>query len=186
MGWCCTNRAESYTYTGVTRLNQQEEPMIERFSDVEASSLGPQSVEARLKTYPALRAKIETMLSLIENAGGEVEKAAVAEQRVIDALRELGNDVLQRWAHRQQQHKDAECQATPGVNRKKKNARLVYAARPNHGHGDDRHAGPPGARTAAVFDVGRGGLPRVLGGAATGPHRLWGGWAVCGGGGQAA
>ena len=94
--------------------------MAERFSDIEASSLGPQSLEARLETYPELRAKIETMLSLIENAGGDVEKAAVAEQRVIDALRELGNDVLHRWAHQQHEKKALECHAKPGVNRKEK------------------------------------------------------------------
>jgi len=94
--------------------------MPERCTDIEASALGPQSLEARLKAYPALRAKIETMLSIIENAGGDVEKAAVAEQRVIDVLRELGSDVLQSWAHRQQQKQEAACHATPGVNRKEK------------------------------------------------------------------
>ena len=85
-------------------------------------------MEARLKAYPELRAKIETMLHIIENAGGDVEKAAVAEQRVIDAMRELGNDILHRWARRQQQKKEEEFQAKPGVNRKKKNALLVHAA----------------------------------------------------------
>ena len=104
----------------VTRSTQQEEPMPERFAEIEASSLGPPSLDARLKTYPEVRAKIETMLSLIENADGAVENAAVAEQRVIDALRDLGHDVLQGWAHRQQEHKAAECHATPGVNRKEK------------------------------------------------------------------
>ena len=94
--------------------------MPKRFADIEASSLGPQSLEARLKAYPELRAKIETMLNLIDNAGGDVEKAAVAEQRVIDTLRELGNDVLQRWAYGQQQKKEAEYTAKPGVNRKEK------------------------------------------------------------------
>ena len=56
----------------------------------------------------------------IENAGGDVEKAAVAEQRVIDAVRELGNDVLQGWAHRQHEKKEAVWTATPGINRKGK------------------------------------------------------------------
>lgn len=91
-----------------------------RFADVEASSLGPPPLEARLKAYPELRVKIETMLNIIENAGGDMEKAAVAEQRVIDTLRELGNDVLQRWAHGQQEKKEAESTAQPGVNRKEK------------------------------------------------------------------
>ena len=149
--------------------------MAERFSDIEASSLGSQSLEARLKTYPELRAKIETMLSIIENAGGDLEKAAVAEQRVIDAMRDLGNYVLRSWAHRQQQKKAVECQATPGVNRKEKNALLVHAARQNRSDGDDLHARPAGAGSAAVFSVGRGGLPRVLGGTATGHHRFGGG-----------
>ena len=94
--------------------------MPERFSDIEASSLGSQSLEARLKAYPELRAKIETMLHIIENAGGDVEKAAVAEQRVIEAMRELGNDVLHRWAHRQHEKQEAACAAQPGVNRKEK------------------------------------------------------------------
>ena len=49
-----------------------------------------------------------------------MEKAAVAEQRVIDAMRELGNDILQSWARRQQQKKDEAFQAKPGVNRKEK------------------------------------------------------------------
>ena len=60
------------------------------------------------------------MLGIIENAGGEIEKAAVAEQRVVDAVRELGHDVLERWAQRQQETKAAACQATAGGNRKEK------------------------------------------------------------------
>lgn len=104
---------------GVTRLDHQGGPMADRFTEVERS-LGPQGLETRLERYPELRAKVEAMLGLIEGAGGDVEKAAVAEQRVIDAMRELGHDVLQQWAHRQEQQQAATCQATPGVNRKEK------------------------------------------------------------------
>ena len=94
--------------------------MPERFFDIETSSRAPQSLDARVQAYPGLRAKIETMLDVIENAGGDVEKAAVAEQRVIDAMRELGNDILHSWARRQQQKKEEELRAKPGVNRKEK------------------------------------------------------------------
>ena len=94
--------------------------MPDRFSDIETSAVGPQSLEARLRAYPELRAKIETMLHIVENAGGDVEKAAVAEQRVIDAMREMGNDILHSWARRQHQKKEDEFQAKPGVNRKEK------------------------------------------------------------------
>ncbi len=94
--------------------------MSDRFADIETSSRARQSLDARVEAYPGLRAKIETMLDIIENAGGDVEKAAVAEQRIIDALRELGSDALQEWAHRQHAKKEAVFAATPGVNRKEK------------------------------------------------------------------
>ena len=94
--------------------------MSARFSDREASVLGRPNLEARLDKYPGLRAKVEGMLDIVENAGGDVEKAAVAAQRVIDAMRALGHDALQQWAHEQQAGKAAASQATPGVNRKEK------------------------------------------------------------------
>ena len=94
--------------------------MSERFSDIETSSRVRPSLDVRVEAYPGLRAKIETMLDIIDNAGGDVEKAAVAEQRVMDTLRALGHDVLQGWAHRQQAKQEAVCAATPGVNRKEK------------------------------------------------------------------
>ena len=151
-------------------MKQEEEPMAERFSDIETSALGPQSLEARLKTYPELRAKIETMLSIIENASGDVEKAAVAEQRVIDAMRELGNDVLHQWARQQHQKKEIEFQTKPGVNRKEKKL----------------HARPTRTGASAVFGVSGGRLSGILGRAATGHHGFWGGRSVYGRVGQAA
>ena len=45
--------------------------MAERFSDREKAYPGkPASLEERLQEYPELRAKIEAMLGIIENAGG--------------------------------------------------------------------------------------------------------------------
>jgi hypothetical protein len=93
--------------------------MGERSAEVEAR-LGPPDLAARLERYPELRAKIEALLGLIEGAHGDVEKAAVAEQQVVEAMRAFGHDVLQRWADRQQQRQAAAGAARPGVNRKKK------------------------------------------------------------------
>jgi hypothetical protein len=95
--------------------------MAERFSDIEPSVVrNTPSVEERLKEYPELKAKIETMLAIIENAGGDVEKAAEAERRVIEEVRHMGNEVLHSWARRQQQKKEEEYNAKPGVNRRVK------------------------------------------------------------------
>ena len=103
---------------------------VSTVSDREASVLGRPHREARLDKYPGLRAKVEGMLDIVEKAGGDIEKAAVAAQRVIDAMRALGHDALQQWAHEQQAGKAAASQATPGVNRKEKNALRVHAIHP--------------------------------------------------------
>ena len=88
--------------------------------EMESISSADRSLEERLKEYPELKAKIEAMLAIIENAGGDVEKAADAEQRIIEEMRQMGNEVLHSWARRQQQKKEDEYQAQPGVNRKRK------------------------------------------------------------------
>jgi len=94
--------------------------MAERFSEVEGFSTEARTLEERLKDYPELKAKIEAMLAIIENAGGDIEKAAEAEQRIIEAMRQMGNEVLHNWARRQQQKKEDEYNSRPGVNRKRK------------------------------------------------------------------
>jgi hypothetical protein len=48
--------------------------MAERFSEIEKTCIAKPSLEERLGEYPELKAKIETMLAIIENAGGDVEK----------------------------------------------------------------------------------------------------------------
>ena len=94
--------------------------MAEHFSEIEKSARREPSLEERLKEYPELKAKIETMLGIIENSGGDVEKAAEAERRIIEEMRQLGNEVLHGWARRQQQKKEDQYMAKPGVNRKEK------------------------------------------------------------------
>ena len=94
--------------------------MVERYFEEEGFSTEDRSLEGRLKDYPELKAKIEAMLAIIENAGGDVEKAAEAEQRIIEEMRQVGHEALHSWARRQQQKKEDEYQAQPGVNRKRK------------------------------------------------------------------
>lgn len=93
---------------------------MSRFSEIERFSNEKQGLEQRLKQYPALRAKIDAMLDIMENSGGDVEKAAEAERRIIEEMRQMGNEVLHGWARRQQQKKEEEFNAKPGVNRKEK------------------------------------------------------------------
>lgn len=102
--------------------------MAERFGEMEKAVVSPgEDIPAsdgelmrRLGSYPELKAKIGNMLAIIENAGGDVEKANEAERRIIEQLRQMGNEVLHSWARRQQEKKEEEYKRKPGVNRKEK------------------------------------------------------------------
>lgn len=106
-------------------------PKRKRFSVIQSASNRKRSLEERLNDLPEVRARFERMLDLIENAAGDVEKAAEAERRVIEELRQMGNEVLHGWAHRQQQKKEEEFENKAGVNRKEKKPLLVHALRTN-------------------------------------------------------
>ena len=150
--------------------------MGERFSDFEKPFLiNPRSLEERLKQYPELKAKIEAMLAIIENAGGDVEKAAEAERRIIEELRQMGNEVLHGWARRQQQKKEEEYNAKPGVNRKEKKALLVHATGKNRNRRTDVHARSAGAADATVLRISGSGMPGIFGRPAARHDGFWGG-----------
>ena len=148
--------------------------MVERFSDAEKPLVIKRpSLEERLREYPELKAKIEAMLAIIENAGG-VEKAAEAERRIIEELRQMGNEVLHGWARRQQQKKEEENNAKPGVNRKEKKALLVHATGKNRNRRTDLHARSAGAADSTILRICRSGMPGVFRRAAARHDGFWG------------
>lgn len=52
----------------------------------------------RLNGHPVLRARVESLLGVVEDAAGDLEKADAAERRVIEELRQMGNEALTAWA----------------------------------------------------------------------------------------
>ena len=108
-------------------------------------------LEERLKEYPELQGKIEAMLAIIENAGGDVEKAAEAERRIIEELRQMGSEVFHSWARRQQQKKEQEYDPKPGVNRKGKKALLVHPAGGHRNGRTDLHLRSAGAGDSTLL-----------------------------------
>jgi hypothetical protein len=103
----------------------------ERFSVIENSPIRKRGLEERTKDLPEVRARFERMLDVIENAAGDVEKAAEAERRVTEELRQMGSEVLHGWARRQEQKKEEKFNNIEGVNRKGKKPLLVHAIRTN-------------------------------------------------------
>jgi uncharacterized Ntn-hydrolase superfamily protein len=63
------------------------------------------SIEERLKDHPDLIARLEALADIVENSDGDVEKADEAERRVLEEVRQMGHQVLQGWAQRQQRKK---------------------------------------------------------------------------------
>ncbi len=62
----------------------------------------PKTLEERLNAYPKLK---QQMVNLLEITESGIEKADEAEQRTVDGIRELGQQVLQDWAEHQAQEK---------------------------------------------------------------------------------
>ena len=67
----------------------------------------------RLNRHPLLRARVENLLGVVEDAAGDGEKAEAAERRVIEARRQLGNEALTAWAERRVEKGAAVAQAEP-------------------------------------------------------------------------
>ena len=63
--------------------------------------MSKKSIDERLKAHPILQGRIEAILEIVEDGAGEVGRADEAERRMIEEVRQLGNEALQGWAERQ-------------------------------------------------------------------------------------
>jgi hypothetical protein len=96
--------------------------MLEQSTRNEVSTtITPERLEERLNYHPELKARIETLLSVVENAEGDLVKANEAEQRVVEEIQQLGQTALQGWASRQNQVQSGNfIQANPQAQRTRK------------------------------------------------------------------
>ena len=56
---------------------------------------------SRLKRHPKLLARMGSLLAVVEDASGDIKKAAEAEMRVIEEMRQMGHEALSSWARDQ-------------------------------------------------------------------------------------
>ena len=96
--------------------------MIEQSTHSEVSTTTTSKrLEEKLNRHPELKARIETLLSVVENAEGDLVKANEAEQRLVEEIQQLGQAALQGWASRQNQvQSDGFVQANPQAQRTRK------------------------------------------------------------------
>lgn len=87
----------------------------------------------RLKHHPEIEARMIRLLDLVENAGGDLKRADDAEQRAIDELRAMGQELLGAWGQRlANEEARAVSRGEPVVHQVKKTA-LAQHLRRNRG-----------------------------------------------------
>ncbi len=77
--------------------------MSQSISSTEVESRAGRSLEERLSAHPQLLSRIEALLNVVENSAGDIEQADLAEQRVIEEVRQIGQQALSSWAEGQHQ-----------------------------------------------------------------------------------
>jgi len=75
---------------------------------------------ARLAQYPELRARFEEILAVAENERGDANTADEAEERAVEQVRRLGQELMQTWAERKQERLVREYDARRELRRKGK------------------------------------------------------------------
>ncbi len=87
----------------------------------------------RLNRYPLLRTRMEGLLAVVEDVEGDGERADTAERRVIEELRQMGNEALTAWAERGVEKQAVLAQAEPGWRPGGKKTVLVHNLRFDRG-----------------------------------------------------
>jgi hypothetical protein len=82
----------------------------------------------RLNRHPQMRTRVESLLAVVEDAEGDCERADAAERRVIEELRQMGNEALTAWAERGVERQAALAQAEPAWRPGGKKTRVANSA----------------------------------------------------------
>ena len=132
-----------------------------------------ETVAERLERHPALKARMERMLDVVEIASGDVRRADEAERRAIEELRQMGLEVMQDWGRKTANEAAVGLEAKGGVVREvKKTALDLHVRRRDGGRADLPDKGRRQI-VPALSEPGGHFLPGILHTAAEGHHRFW-------------
>ena len=92
-----------------------------------------ESVADRLERHPTLKARMERMLDVVENASGDVRRADEAERRAIEELRQMGLEVMQSWGQKTANEAARDLEVQGGVVREVKKTALDLHVRRSDG-----------------------------------------------------
>ena len=120
--------ARNMLFSG-TRNYRREEMEMEK-------SLGfsqREPVAERLERHPALKARMERILDVVENTSRDLRRADDAERQAIEELRQMGLEVMQGWGQKTANEAARELEAKGGVVREVKKTPLDLHVRRSDG-----------------------------------------------------
>jgi hypothetical protein len=82
-----------------------------------------EALVAFLREHPDFRNRVASIARAVENADGDLDEAAAAEERLVEELRDLGREALQGWAEKRVEVTEQEIRQRPSMHRQgKKNS----------------------------------------------------------------
>jgi len=91
-----------------------------------SQSASNQELVERLNKHPQLKTRVEALLNVVENTENHLENANLAEQKVIEEIRQMGQEVLEDWAIQQADRIAQEFRATHPVVKKQGKKKLFW------------------------------------------------------------
>ena len=68
---------------------------------METTILSDEAILRGLNAHPQIKSRIASMLAVVEDAAGDLKEADMAEMRLIEEIRRMGQEAMQAWANRQ-------------------------------------------------------------------------------------
>ena len=90
---------------------------------MESTKLSDEEILRGLNANPQIKNRIASLLAVVEDSGGDLRLADAAEARLIEEIRQMGQEAMQAWAERQAGKCEQEVRQSGGVHREgKKNS----------------------------------------------------------------
>src|SRR5271168_174978 len=70
-------------------------------SAMATAKLSDEALLAILQAHPGVRGRIVSIVGAIENSEGDLEEVDAAEERIVEEMRLLGREAMQRWGEKQ-------------------------------------------------------------------------------------
>jgi membrane-bound ClpP family serine protease len=82
-----------------------------------------EALVAFLRGHTDFRNRVASIALAMENAGGDLDEADAAEERLVEEMRHLGREALQGWAEKRVEATEQEIRQRPSLHRQgKKNS----------------------------------------------------------------